>query len=78
MRPRSIAYLRRQLRRRLMTADPYQVHRTADEFRSFALASEFYRHGKSVDRIVADNRLAAALDRGDVEACIRNQGQRKR
>lgn len=61
-----------------MTADKYHVHRTASDFREFALASEFYRHGHSVDWIVEQERLAHAVNRHEVEDMIRNQGARKR
>lgn len=73
---RSIAELRRALKRRLLHADIDQVERTARDLRSFAVASRFYA-GYSIESIEGRG-LAGALDRSGVECAIRNQSARRR
>lgn len=76
-RRRSIAELRRALRRRLLHADQREIERVARDFRAFALASAFF-DGDGIDYIANENDLAKALDRGRIETIIRSQSTRRR
>lgn len=74
---RSIAELRRSLKRRLLHADQREIEKTARDLRSFALASAFF-DGYSTEGIALHNDLAQALDRGRIETIIRSQSTRRR
>lgn len=74
---RSIAELRRNLKRRLLSASLDQVERTARDLREFAVASRFYR-GFSVGYIEENHYITGAMSRIAIEDAIRGQGARRR
>ena len=76
-RRRSIAELKRALKRRLMRADQYQVSRAAMDLRAFALTTAFF-NGDSMEGIAMHHPLAQAMDRGTIERIVRNNSARRR
>lgn len=76
-RQRSVADLKRALKRRMMRLPQYKVDGIAHEFRQFAIASEFF-DGSSVENVIAGNMNARAFVVTDVERAIRMQSERRR
>lgn len=76
-RKRSVADLRRMLKRRLASAELHEIERTAVDLRNFAIASRFF-DGFSVGYIEESVDLTRAVNRLGIEDAIRSHSVRRR
>ena len=70
---RSLAELRRQLKRRLRGTDPDVVMRVCRDLREFAVAHKFY-DGYSTAYMAESEYITRAMSRDDIERAVRSHG----
>lgn len=76
-RQRSIAELKRSLKRRLLAADLKTTNAVVSDLRSFAVAYQFL-DGYSIPGTLLYSPVTKAFEASDVENAIRNQSRRRR